>query len=42
MDTRPTTNPDHVVKATRPGWPAIVVFLAFIGGLFAFVSVVEI
>lgn len=42
MDTRPTTNPDHVVKATRPGWIAILVFLAFVGGLLTFVSVVDI
>ncbi len=42
MEFTPTTDPDFKVKPTRPGWKAVIGFLAFVGGIAVFVSMVEI
>jgi hypothetical protein len=42
MDTHPTNDKTHTVKASRPGWKALLVFAVFIGGLVSFLNYVKI
>lgn len=42
METRPTVDGKTVVKPTRPGWVALIVFAAFIGLFFLFMTSVEV